>query len=360
MTLEQSVAPAIHRMAAQHLESIRGTPMAPHADRARISGVQPIYRPDLEEVAYYEFTVDLGVRIQRLSTTLGVRGLAELETPTIRGKSAGSEAKAVRLGASRQDRLGFIVVSTGSHDFPIPHWSLDRTPPSLQLAAANGEGSIARLFKVDSLCYVAEAEDGALVSQIGQMPTLVSGLPHDLKRRRGSISTLSAEPGGKAGNEEKAEAVEHRVKIDGEDPPKLEPVEVDGWPAFKERYGDLFGPFLDDLRRQAAPTWELQKLIDEMGEGIRVGDSLRIALIQPEAAIDLAGEGAQLIRADIDESSGVPTLVLEVPRALEVSQEVDLEVHIRYPDGVDEQLRFFLVSDRTPSNRRVPLGEGGE
>ena len=66
MSIELAKVPApIRRKAAQHLESIRGTPMAPNAANARLADeVWPIYRPDLEEVAYYEFSVDLGSRAE--------------------------------------------------------------------------------------------------------------------------------------------------------------------------------------------------------------------------------------------------------------------------------------------------------
>ena len=43
-------------------------------------------------------------------------------------------------------------------------------------------------------------------------------------------------------------------------PPDLKPIDTDGWPAFRERYADSFGPFLDQLRRQAAGAWEIEAL----------------------------------------------------------------------------------------------------
>ena len=53
--------------------------------------------------------------------------------------------------------------------------------------------------------------------------------------------------------------------------PDLKPLEVDDWGSFRERYADAFGPFLDDLRRQAAHAWEVEALIEEFGEGIQKG-----------------------------------------------------------------------------------------
>ncbi|HYN50818.1 MAG TPA: hypothetical protein VES62_07815 [Thermoleophilaceae bacterium] len=208
--------------------------MAPLADGATLaSEVWPIYRPDLEEIAYYEFTVPVGPAARQLATSAA--GLSAL------------------LAAERDRGQGFILVATGPHDFPIPHWSLDRPPISSQLAGAaeRGAAAIERITKIDSLAYIAEAKDGSLVAQVGQVPALLSGLPHDLSRAGGEISTLLAEPAGDVPNDDRAEGVEHRVKREGGAPPDLKPIEVDGWPAFRERYADAFGPYLDQLRRQA-------------------------------------------------------------------------------------------------------------
>ena len=58
--------------------------------------VTAIYRPDIEEVAYYEFEV--------------------------------------RNSAEKDRTTGFIVVSAADHDHPISHWSLNNTPVSSRLA----------------------------------------------------------------------------------------------------------------------------------------------------------------------------------------------------------------------------------
>jgi len=362
MAIDQARIPTpIRRRAAQHLESIRGTPMAPFADGATLGNdVWPIYRPDLEEVAYYEFTVELGSKARQLVTSAaGLSALfgAERDSTRLKAKKSATGARIARPGANGGQ--GFIVVATGPHDFPIPHWSLDRPPVSIQLASAAEQGvGFERITKIDSLAYVAESKDGGLVAQVGQMPALLAGLPHDLSRAGGEISTLLAEPAGDIPNDDKAEGIEHRVKREGAAPPDLKPIDVDGWPAFRERYADSFGPFLDQLRRQAAGAWEIEALIDEFGEGIHVGQAYRIPLLNREAVVDLGGAGASLVRAQIDERGAATALVVEVPSETVIDQEADVDVDIRYPDGVTERLRFFLVSGRTPSNRRTMPSEG--
>ena len=52
---------AVRRRAAQHLESVRETEMGVNARRARLTDeVGTILRPDLPDIAYYEFEVALG------------------------------------------------------------------------------------------------------------------------------------------------------------------------------------------------------------------------------------------------------------------------------------------------------------
>ena len=364
MAIDQSSVPtAIRRRAAQHLESIRGTPMAPQAEGARLaSDVWPIYRPDLDDIAYYEFSVELGRRGLRLSTSAAELSELLLRREPSRAKARRASSATLIGRPERARERGFIIVSAAAHDFPVPHWSLDRPPVSAQLAAAaeSGGPTIDRITKVDSLSYVGESKDGSLVARVGQLPALLDGLPHDLARFDGGDGTLIAQPTAEVRSDDKAEGIEHEAKREAGQPPEIKPLEMDDWGAFRERYADAFGPFLDDLRRQAAGAWQIEALIDEFGEGIRVGTTHRVALLEPEAVVELGGEGASLVKAHIDERAGSTALVIEVPEGTDIAQETDVDVTVSYRDGATERLRFFLVSGRTPSNRRTTSSEGGQ
>lgn len=364
MSIELAKVPApMRRKAAQHLESIRGTPMAPNAANARLANeVWPIYRPDLEEIAYYEFSVELGSGPGRLVTSAaGLSAVLAAERKTAGARSKRTEViLKEQVGGSQPSARGFIVVSAGPHDFPIPHWSLDRPPVSAQLQESGEKaGEIERIYRLDSLAYVAESKDGALVGRVGQLPGLVAGLPHDLRRSTLGVSTLEATPTTAGKTDDQVEAVEHQVKRTEDRIPDLKPVEVDDWGSFRERYADTFGPFLDDLRRQAAHAWEVESLIEEFGEGIRDGETQRVALLDREATVELSGEGARYVTASLDEQAGSPALVLAVADGTELTGELDLFVDVGYPDGTSERLRFFVVSSKSPSNRRVTSTEGG-
>jgi hypothetical protein len=124
----------IRRRAARHLEAVRGTPMAPGADAAQLGEEAcPVYRPDVKGVAYWE----LEIVPVRAATRGGANG---------------------RPGSS--DR-GFMVVSTGAHDVPVPHWSVELEPPSRTLEAQAKDKQVARVVKLDTLADACEDAKGA-------------------------------------------------------------------------------------------------------------------------------------------------------------------------------------------------------
>jgi hypothetical protein len=124
------------------------------------------------------------------------------------------------------------------------------------------------VLKLDALAYVGDDEAGERVATLGDLPKLVSGLPHDLRKRSPGISSLIARPAGDVWDEEPEG--EHRIERKGGDAPNLKPIEVEGWGEFKDRYADTFGPYLAHLQRQAKPAWEIDRLVEEFGEGIIV------------------------------------------------------------------------------------------
>jgi hypothetical protein len=166
---------AVRRRAAQHLESVRETEIGVNARTARLAAdVSPIRRPDKTAVAYYEFEVE----------------------PT-----------------------GFIVVSTGPHDHPKPHWSLDQAPVTRRLEALAEESgrTVARVYKLDTLSYVGEDAGGQKVAQIGDLPMLVEGLPADLEQARGQIAATVAAPESPSADDSNLNGSKHTVEMTGDD-----------------------------------------------------------------------------------------------------------------------------------------------
>ncbi|MCC6782648.1 MAG: hypothetical protein IT457_07370 [Planctomycetes bacterium] len=107
-------------------EGWRGNPL--------VLGASPLFRPDVSGVAYFEFAVDQG---------------------------------------------GFIVVATGEHDVPITNWSSRGAPPSalLRQRAQQQSRVVARVLKVDSLTWVAEDANGAMIDKVGELPNQLHDVP---------------------------------------------------------------------------------------------------------------------------------------------------------------------------------------
>ena len=124
----------------------------------------------------------------------------------------------------------------------------------------------------------------------------------------------------------------------------------------KKLYRDAFGPLLADLAQQAAPAWEIDDLVDELGEGVLTGTKHRVALLDKDATIEISGDGADLVEVSLDEGeAGVPAVELAVADET-LAKEVSFELHIAYGDGQREDLSFFAVSASTPSNEKADGG----
>jgi hypothetical protein len=158
-------------VAAAHLARVRGSEMAPSwSEHAELSGpAVALYRPDIEGPAYYEVGVNEG---------------------------------------------GFIVVATGAHDVPVPHFDDRGVRPTEALAAQSSGRPIARYYKLDVLSYAAEDAAEELVAELG--------------------SNIAAQ----------AEA------------PELGPGSLSSFAELKRTYASRFGAELSELRASAAEAWE--------------------------------------------------------------------------------------------------------
>jgi len=336
------------RLAARHLESVRHAGLVDNAAALRLGDAVPVYRPDLDEVAYWEIRIAGRAGGGRALRTRGYPANAPC------GTSGGADG-------GREGAVGFVVVSNGRHDFPVAHWSLDRLPPSLQISEG-ADGTCAgkdkaaavpkRLYRLDTLSYVGEDENGELCGQSGQIPALISGLPHNLARYAGRIASSVSGPVKPERSDEAAEKARFAVERSKDKPPELKRSDEGGWKALKANYAEAFGPFLDQLQARAERTWEIEDRIREFGEGIFAGETCRVALLG-EACVELQGEGAAFVHATIEDEP--PCLVLAADR-VSLRHEMDLDVSITYADGEEERLRYFVVSRDVPSNTKAEQG----
>jgi hypothetical protein len=243
------------RRAAQRVENIHGSGV-PQRELLRLgSEACAIYRPDVQGVAYHEFEV-------------------------VWARPSGNPT-----------RQGFVLASTGGHDFPIPDWSLERRAPSRELeqeARVAGK-ELARVFRLDAMAYVGQSDDGEIAAILGHI-------------------------------------------LPGE-----------SWSKLLEGYRDSSGAASESLRRQAAPEWEIERILEEFGRGLRGGESYRVALLKPQASVEVSGPGAAFVDPEILDREGMASAVeLSVSDPMS-NVRAEFDLHIQYADGEKETLKFFVA-----------------
>ncbi len=303
----------VRRRAARALAALTDEHVSPPSRRRsepRFGMATPMYRPDVEDVAYWE------IEIEGVVTTL----------PDPRGDRA-----------VEYDR-GFLIVATGPHDVPVPHFSLELAPPSHRLARL---GEVARVVKLDSLCYAAEDAKGTLIGQIGTMPPKLAGLPAELPAKLPAGRAVTT--GSRGEDPEKAEPL--KLKVTRE----KRPVKAGPWRSWRELtkgYAASYRHHLAALAERAVPRWETERLTEEFGEGVRSGET-RTVLLLAEGDFTISGPAADLVTAELNPQPLPPRLVL-TPRADVSVADTSFEVHLHYA-GEDEVLRFFIVPEDAPT-----------
>jgi len=320
---KEKVPIEIRRRAARHLEAIRGTEMAAGGDGAQIGDEAcPIYRPDVKGIAYWELEI------------AGVKAT---------NRNGGEN------GSRRHSSNGFLIVSNGGHDVPIPHWSFELEPPSRGLEAQSGDAKVAKIVKLDSLAYVAEDAKGTYLSHIGQFPPMPAGLPTELPKAR-KLSSLQTHPTTATKTDKRV--AKQAAETTGARLPKPKVTAWKSWGQAKKQYASAYKLHLGALRAHAAPSWQIEDLVAKFGEGIHEGNRLVVPLLSA-GKVELTGDGAKSVKMRMLDRN--PPAVELVAGGAEQKQEQEFQLRLSYRDGSSETLTFFVIPEGTPSNRRRVL-----
>jgi hypothetical protein len=302
-----------HRLAAQLIEEVRGTDMAPGWETAHLgSDVRPLYRPDVEGVAYYEFPVEVASQ--------GGAGLDQ-EAPA-----------------------GFIIVSTGEHDFPIPHWNFAGDPPTRQLEtlAQRNRQQAARYYKLDTLAYAAEDSQGSLVASTPTLPAKTSGLDpawfgEDVEPRQ-----VSWRP-DPIPDDTNADQISATLVISGPEPPPS--LQIEGWNSWDELkmgYGDAYGALVEQLRQDASEEWEVISGTQRSGRILFKGDVYPLATLWPDPDITLSGAGTGYVQTNLIPRPGLPSLFQITVVDDAPGEQLPLSVQVQYTNGISETILFSI------------------
>lgn len=329
-----------HRRAAQFLEEMRGSPLAPGWDDVMLSDMaRALCRPDVEGPAYYEFPVV---------------------------NPDGSQA-------------GFILLSSGDHDFPIAHWNYEGETPTQnveRVAAENGK-KVAKFFKLDTLSYAGEDENGELVAMPGTPLVKVTGLSADLLEKDVEPSDESWKPNKETADDSEAGDIEGTTERSGpqEGPAGMELGGWESWKELKEGYEEHYALFIADLKRTAAEDWEIEELAREFGEGLLKGQTYDVSLLYENVEdVKLTGEGsdAQYVESEVITKEGMPAILhIEVLNS-EPGKELELNAEINYGEvsaaslnagrATVETIKFAIVEPVDPNATPTPdpTNNGGD
>jgi len=332
------------RRAAQLVAEMRGTDMAPGWEMAQLGpGVERMYRPDVPGVAYYEFPVVAPETVTRShSLVLSPAPWGAVNDPLVGLPMSPSRSRWGR-------RAGFVIISTGDHDFPIPHWDFTGDPLSARLAgAAHDLDQFAeRFYKLDALTYVAEDGEGALSAQLGALPPKISGMdPAWLDTPPPSFETIWS-PGAQADNDQDTGGISGTEFISGTltPPPSLERTAWESWSDLKLGYSETYSIPLELLRREADAAWEVDALMQEGGP-MRKGDVRILAMPWPTPTVSLSGDAVERGYTHWSVVATAPGLppnlhVEAIDSAL--GETVPFTVTIQYPNGAQECFGFTIV-----------------
>lgn len=303
---------AVHRRAAQHLEEMRFTEMAPGWERATLGEtVRVLYRPDdLQLPAYYEIPVVI---------------------PNLNNTPA-----------------GFILLAANENDFPIPHWDFSGVPPTYILDEL-AENPIQVYYKLDTLSYVAEDTKGSLTASLGQIPPKIEGLKMEWLDQEQELGAAAWIPDDDAAEDADESVISGTLVISGtvSPPAELKITAWESWEALKEGYVESYGVFLEQQRREASELWRGELAELEYGIVLLKEQLYDLALLWPEPTVALDGPGlAYITTQTVSQGIELPELF-----KITVANSVPLgftpfTATVSYGNGVQETVRFQIVEQR--------------
>lgn len=300
-----------HRLAASLLELSRNQGETQALETARLGdSVVPLYRPDIDGVAYYEF----------------------------------------HLFDQEDKPSGYIIVTNGRHDHPIPNWNFEGSPLTTllkQRAAENGDEAT-RFYKLDTLFYVAEDQKGREVSFLGNRIAGIKGLEEDMLDKNGIVSAYTGthdDPDFEKAEDANAGSFEQRLQIDG-DVVEFEFFGWEDWRDLKKDFAKAFSVQLGVLRENAARNWEIDDRAEESGEGLRIGQRYPVAILHPLQDWYLSdSKVTEFVDFSVEDRGDHPSVIwLDVKKAPERG-EVVFDLELAYANELTEKLRFAVVAD---------------
>jgi uncharacterized repeat protein (TIGR01451 family) len=312
-------APALQRRAAQFLEEKR--PFISGWEQAQLQPTAvPLYRPDLDGSAYFEFRVESPL----------------LPPPFAQNTVADNQPS------------GFLILSTGSHDYPIAHWSSSGESPTQQLEreALAQSNSTHTFYKLDTLIYAAEDAQEKLIETRFNNPlvktTNFDPAWLDAPLPQGTLFFTPTHTGPDLAGTGQISG--GQVITSGSISAPIAVTTWNSWTELKAGYADNYAVPLEWLRRQADSEWQIENLLAQYGAGLRRGDVYSVTLLADNSFdISVSGPGASHLTTELIYRGEL----LPVYRLTVVSDQPNVAlpftVTIPYSGGGSETLLFAVV-----------------
>ena len=271
-----NVPQSIYRRAAQHLEDMRGSPLAPGWAQAQLGQVRTLFRPDVSGPAYYEFLV---------------------QTPIGQGIQS----------TSAMTPAGFIILSAGEHDFPIAHWNFTGESPTQELerlAQASGKRAF-KFFKLDALGYAAEDALGNQVATSGTPLLKVTGMATSWLTQPVTLTTSTWTPLQPAAEDGPGGQITGALSTTGPFSSALQLNAWESWGALKQGYAASYSVLAESLRRQASEDWRVEALVQTNGVVLRKGEVYLMPLLEAGAVVSMTGDGLAHVLTEMVTRTGL-------------------------------------------------------
>ncbi|MEZ4371937.1 MAG: hypothetical protein R3B07_13980 [Polyangiaceae bacterium] len=287
---------AVHRRAARYFEAIRLTSDSNWFDAHLGSHATPMLRPGVRGPAYWEVAVE----------------------------------------GSRGEPLGYILLSTGEHDFPVVGAARGGEPPSVQLRrmASLSGAQVTRIWAPAPFVFVAEDRAGVEVARLGSLPERMEGvdasaldLPDSARR-----GTSIVEPG-------KAPVVHTPEALAGL---RMQPFA--SWDEYKRVMGSESRLEQAIVERNAAPFWRSERQVERTAQELSSDDAVRIQILQRgKASFEVSGSDAE--RVEVTRESGPAGEQWLRVRALSAPESGvgDAKISLTYASGEREVLGFAIA-----------------
>jgi hypothetical protein len=295
----------LNRRAAQFLEDTRHSALASEWLEAQLgTDVRPLYRPDVEGIAYYEFPV-----------------------------MAPGDVSA-----------GFILLAADDHDYGVAHWSPTGSPPThrLEEIAQADYKTAAKFFKLDALVYAAENSAGEIVATLGDLPPKITGLDPAWLEDPSMERTATWAPDQDIVDDSEATGTTGSFTYSGKEPPPglaLEP--WDTWDGLKDAYLNTYRPHLDQLEQNAGQDWDTERTINQYGRVLYEGDVCEMVLLYPHGTANFTGTGADYVQYEVVPREGLASL-LRITVVAAPAEWQPLSVEVVYDNGVEEIVNFLI------------------